>query len=101
MTLPPELKKKAEANWNDYRISDGDEAWMAGVEWLYEEMNSENKELNQFEIAQQIRIDELEAKLKDAKEEIGCLRSVLSEWDQDKYCYTQMIRADELRSNQC
>jgi hypothetical protein len=32
-------------------------------------------------------------------EEVYCLRSVLSEWEQDKTCYLQWNRAEELRMN--
>lgn len=31
------------------------------------------------------------------REEVECLRSVLSEWEEDKSAYSQMIRADILR----
>lgn len=31
------------------------------------------------------------------RSEVDCLRSVLSEWDQDKSCYIQFIRAECLR----
>lgn len=44
----------------------------------------------------QITIDCLVAKLGAAEDEVKCLRSVLSEWDFDKSCYTQMIRANSL-----
>lgn len=30
-------------------------------------------------------------------EELLCLRSVLSEWGEDKSCYVQWVRAEELR----
>ncbi len=41
------------------------------------------------------KVDSLESKLGCAEDEVKCLRSVLSEWDFDKSCYTQMIRANE------
>lgn len=31
------------------------------------------------------------------KQEVDALRSVLSEWDTDKYCYLQYVWADDLR----
>ena len=31
------------------------------------------------------------------KKEIECLRSVLSEWEEDKSCYLQMVIADEIK----
>jgi len=31
------------------------------------------------------------------KKEIACLRSVLSEWDEDKDCYLQWNRAEAIR----
>lgn len=39
-------------------------------------------------------LDAERAKSAKLLEEIQCLRSVLSEWDQDKSCYLQMNRAD-------
>ena len=35
--------------------------------------------------------------LKLAREEIECLRSVVSEWDTDKTCYIQFNRAEILK----
>jgi len=32
------------------------------------------------------------------QEEIDCLRSVCHEWDQDKTCFTQWVRAEELKA---
>lgn len=32
------------------------------------------------------------------KEEVACLRSVLSEWEQDKSCFVQWQRAEEIRA---
>lgn len=39
---------------------------------------------------------EFQRKFNLALKEIACLRSVLSEWEQDKSCYTQWIRANEI-----
>lgn len=42
-------------------------------------------------------VELLKTKLVLAVKEIECLRSVLSEYEGDKYEYTQMIRADKLQ----
>lgn len=34
--------------------------------------------------------------IKMLREEVKALRSVLSEWEADKSCYLQMIRADDI-----
>lgn len=39
---------------------------------------------------------EFQRKFDNALKEIACLRSVLSEWDCDKTCYVQWIRANDI-----
>ena len=39
----------------------------------------------------------LRAKIYLLEEEVDCLRSVLSEWEEDKNCFTQWMRAEDLR----
>lgn len=39
---------------------------------------------------------DLELKIKLLELQIEALRSVLSEWHEDKHCYTQMIKADAI-----
>lgn len=36
--------------------------------------------------------------VKELREEVACLRSVLSEWDYDKTCFVQWTRAEEIRA---
>lgn len=52
------------------------------------------RDATKFEIAWHDSQKEIES----LKAEVQCLRSVLSEWDQDKSCYVQMNRADEIAS---
>jgi hypothetical protein len=43
------------------------------------------------------RMQDCPAQVRSLEAEVQCLRSVLSEWDADKSCYTQMIKADAIR----
>lgn len=43
------------------------------------------------------KVVEFNAEIESYKKEIACLRSVLSEWDQDKSCYTMYNVAEQLR----
>lgn len=45
------------------------------------------------------RVDRLARIVEVQREEIAALRSVLSEWEQDKSCYTQFARANELSAD--
>lgn len=42
-------------------------------------------------------LDAIKSIRENLEQEIKCLRSVLSEWEQDKSCYIKMIEADRLR----
>lgn len=42
-------------------------------------------------------MNDLELKIKLLELEIEALRSVLSEWNEDKSCYTKMLKADAIK----
>lgn len=45
-----------------------------------------------------LEIEKLKAIIWLLEQEVEALRSVLSEWEQDKSCFGQMIKADDIRN---
>lgn len=94
MTLPPELREKAEKDWkiynHDFDTSNDFECFLSGVEWLWGEIMKETKgilfdPLLVFTEASQRNetIRELKSKLKKAEKEIRELRAECSQLRED------------------
>lgn len=90
MNLPEDILKKAEEFADKLFCTYEAGCFVKGAEWMYIQSRAFMHLETEKELA------ETKAKLVAAEAEIQCLRSVLSEWDEDKSCYTQMIAADEL-----
>ncbi len=63
------------------------------IEALSELVKEKSKEVTRWHVQCNIQC----LAISKVIEEVKCLRSVLSEWDEDKSCYVQWLRAEDLR----